>query len=80
MLYANPKYDVSDLVLKKMGLTPGEIKENAGGAGGTEAGADSGKAGSGKDKGNSGTKGANTPRTGAGGRRTTVPSTGGKKN
>lgn len=80
MLYANPKYDVSDLVLKKMGLTPGEVKENAGGAGGTEAGADSGKSGSGKDKSNSGTKGANTPRTGAGGRQTTVPSTGGKKN
>lgn len=79
MLYANPKYDVSDLVLKKMGLTPGEVKETEAGADGG-AGAD-GKSGDGAksggtDRNDSGTKGANDP---SGGRQTTVPSTGKRK-
>lgn len=37
MLYTNPKHDVSDKVLKKMGLKPGEVlEEEEGGEGGGE--------------------------------------------
>ena len=32
MLYTNPKHDISDKVLKKMGLKPGEVLEEEGGA------------------------------------------------
>lgn len=32
MLYTNPKHDISDKVLKKMGLKPGEILEEEGGS------------------------------------------------
>lgn len=78
MLYANPKYDVSDLVIKKMGLTPGEVKESD--AGGDKGGDAGGQAGAGAKTGgndpNSGTKGANGA---AGGRQTTVPSNGKRK-
>jgi len=50
MLYTNPKHDVSDDVLRKMGLTPGEMieqeekKDSSGGSekGGTEGGGKSG--------------------------------------
>lgn len=51
MLYTNPKYDVSDSVIKKMGLTPGETIE-----GESEEVDDKGgsKGGSGKDSGKSG--------------------------
>jgi hypothetical protein len=32
MLYTNPKHDISDKVLKKMGLKPGEVLEEEGGS------------------------------------------------
>ncbi len=32
MLYTNPKHDISDKVLRKMGLKPGEIHEDDGGS------------------------------------------------
>ncbi len=58
MLYTNPKHDISDKVLKKMGLKPGEIlEEEEGGEGGEgdEPGTDDRKDGNGtspsKDKG-----------------------------
>ncbi len=69
ILYANPKHDVSDKVLKKMGKTPGETVEMPGGEekdgkGGKDAGKGS-KASS--SKGSSGQKGGNsvsrTPRS-----------------
>lgn len=77
MLYANPKYDVSDLVLKKMGLTPGEIKESEAGAGGADGGGKDGGTTGGGSKTDSGTKSGNDSRN-SGGRQSTVP-TGGKK-
>ena len=46
ILYSNPKHDVSDKVLKKMGLKPGET--NDGGEGEEEDGGEE-KSGSGKD-------------------------------
>lgn len=57
ILYANPKYDVSDKVLKKMGKTPGETiempsKDDQGG-GKTGGSKTSGNAGKGDSKGNS---------------------------
>jgi hypothetical protein len=36
MLYTNPKHDISDKVLKKMGLKPGETLDEEGGGGGGE--------------------------------------------
>ncbi|MBX7051474.1 MAG: OmpH family outer membrane protein [Flavobacteriales bacterium] len=53
MLYTNPKHDVSDKVLKKMGLKPGEVLEEEDGEGG-EGDEDKGKEenpAGGKDKG-----------------------------
>lgn len=38
MLYTNPKHDISDKVLKKMGLKPGEIIDEEGGDGEEEGG------------------------------------------
>jgi outer membrane protein len=38
MLYTNPKHDISDKVLKKMGLKPGEIIDEEGGDGEEEEG------------------------------------------
>jgi len=61
MLYTNPKHDISDKVLKKMGLKPGEIIEEEGDGeegGESEEGTEGTKPG-GKDapKGTSGNKG-----------------------
>jgi outer membrane protein len=53
ILYSNPKHDVSDKVLKKMGLKPGET--NDGGDGEEEEGGDE-KPGTGKEKTGTGTK------------------------
>ena len=74
MLYTNPKHDVSDQVLREMGLTPGELIEQPGDKGGDEKG--------GKDGGKSGTKsgskdGGTTPASGTKGSR--VPAGGAKK-
>ena len=67
MLYSNPKYDVSDLVIKKMGLTPGEtIESNSEGK--DEAGS---KAGGGQTRPSGGSKSPS-------GGKTSVPR-GGKK-
>ena len=72
MLYSNPKYDVSDQVIKKMGLKPGETIEIPGGK--DEKGTNSDKGTTGVSK----TKGQTPNQTGTktGGR--TVPA-GGKK-
>ena len=32
MLYTNPKHDISDKVLRKMGLKPGDIQDDASGS------------------------------------------------
>ncbi len=53
ILYSNPKHDVSDKVLKKMGLKPGET--NDGGEGEEEEGGEE-KSGTGKEKTGTGTK------------------------
>jgi outer membrane protein len=53
ILYSNPKHDVSDKVLKKMGLKPGET--NDGGEGDEDDGGED-KSGSGKEKPGTGTK------------------------
>jgi len=53
ILYSNPKHDVSDKVLKKMGLKPGET--NDGGDGEEEEGGEE-KPGTGKEKTGTGTK------------------------
>ena len=48
ILYSNPKHDISDKVLKKMGLKPGEVLEEEGeeeGNGGEEKPATDGKSG-----------------------------------
>jgi hypothetical protein len=48
ILYSNPKHDISDKVLKKMGLKPGEILEEEGdeeGNGGEEKPGTDGKSG-----------------------------------
>jgi outer membrane protein len=53
ILYSNPKHDISDKVLKKMGLKPGEILEEEGdeeGNGGEEKPANDGKSGGGGGK------------------------------
>ena len=73
MLYTNPKYDVSDLVIKKMGFTPGETIETPGGP--NEKGTNSDKGGGAtNDKGQ--TPGQTTG--GSKGSRDVVPA-GGKK-
>lgn len=53
MLYTNPKYDLSDDVVKKLGLKPGETIEREEGEerGGSVAGGRDGAAGGGKDAG-----------------------------
>jgi outer membrane protein len=49
MLYTNPKHDISDKVLKKMGLKPGEVlEEEEGGDGEKEEGSDKPADGGGK--------------------------------
>lgn len=54
MLYTNPKYDLSDDVIKKMGYKPGELVEED-----KDGGGDKGGANSGGNKGNSGATGGN---------------------
>lgn len=68
MLYTNPKHDISDKVLKKMGLKPGETleEEEEGGADGGDKTGDGGKTG-----GNT-----NAPAAGKGGK-TPAPAKGG---
>jgi outer membrane protein len=51
MLYTNPKHDISDKVLKKMGLKPGETMGDEGGGGDSE---EQEKEGAGEDKGSKG--------------------------
>lgn len=56
MLYTNPKYDVSDDVLRKLGLTPGEIieqkgKDDKGGKDDSKSGSKTGTRPSGGSKG-----------------------------
>jgi outer membrane protein len=53
ILYSNPKHDVSDKVLKKMGLKPGETND---GVEGEEEDSGEEKSGSAKDKSGAGTK------------------------
>lgn len=67
ILYSNPKHDISDKVLKKMGLKPGEITDG-GGEEETEDGSKEDKSG---DKGNS--------KPGVGGKGDTKAPVGGKK-
>ena len=57
MLYTNPKYDVTDRVIKKLGYTPGEKPEaaNQDDKGGSNAGSKGGKTG-GNSKGGAGGK------------------------
>ena len=51
MLYTNPKYDISDRLIKKLGYVPGETieveKDDKGGRVGTEKGGDQGRGGRG---------------------------------
>ncbi len=51
MLYTNPKYDISDRLIKKLGYVPGETieveKDDKGGKGGTGKGGDQGRGGRG---------------------------------
>lgn len=72
MLYTNPKYDLSDDVIKKLGHKPGETIDaedgkgegaaaGAGGAGGRDGGAATGR-----DAGAGGARGGTTPRSGGG--------------
>lgn len=71
MLYANPKHDVSDQVIRKLGLTPGEKNEQKGGG---EKGNDAGGAGKeGAKPGGAGAGGAGTGGSGSGGSGGTVP-------
>lgn len=75
ILYANPKINVSDKVLKKMGLVPGEVKEQAppeeGGEGSEGKGGESGSP-AGRDSGTNGAPGRPT----GGGKSSTVPRSG----
>lgn len=70
MLYTNPKHDVSDRVLREMGLTPGELIEQPEKEGGGDkkgsAGSKGGRSGGAKPGGSrpSGSKGTTTPRGG----------------
>jgi outer membrane protein len=57
MLYTNPKQDVSDKVLKKMGLKPGEVLDDS--DKGEEGGQDEPKEGGAKDDKNGGTNNRN---------------------
>lgn len=69
MLYSNPKHDVSDEVLRKMGLTPGELIEQPGkGEGGKEDGG-----GKGGEGGKTGGGATSNPRDAKGGGGGTVP-------
>jgi len=57
LLYANPKYDVTDKVIKKLGLTPGEVIENEKQEdGGKDAGGKGGAKGASKPGGDKGGK------------------------
>lgn len=72
MLYANPKHDVSDQVIRKLGLTPGEKNEEKG----AEGGEDDNGGGAGKEgakPGGAGAGGAGTGGSGSGGSGGTVP-------
>ncbi|MFM2201828.1 MAG: hypothetical protein RL040_1028 [Bacteroidota bacterium] len=51
MLYTNPKYDISDKVLKKMGLKPGETLDEEGGGEGEGESEEEGKKTDGKGAG-----------------------------
>ena len=69
ILYSNPKHDISDKVLKKMGLKPGEVLEEEGEEGegnGGEEGGDSKQGGGKTDGGKSGGKGEKTVPKGGG--------------
>jgi hypothetical protein len=67
ILYSNPKHDISDKVLKKMGLKPGETTDGAG----DEDADDAGKEEKDADKGNS--------KPGVGGKSDLKSPAGGKK-
>lgn len=69
MLYTNPKHDISDKVLRKMGLKPGEVLEDEENE---EGNSDDGKSGGTPDGGK--TEGSTTPRGGE----KTAPKGGGK--
>jgi hypothetical protein len=56
MLYTNPKYDISDRLIKKLGYVPGETITPEGDKGGK--GGDGGKGGSLKDRGRDALNGA----------------------
>lgn len=77
MLYTNPKYDLSDDVIKKLGHKPGETIDaedgkGEGGAAGAGGARDGGAAG-GRDGGSRGGAPTTTPRSGGG---TTTPTRG----
>ena len=74
MLYTNPKHDVSDDVLRKMGLTPGEMIEQPE----KDGPKDGGKGDSGAKSGTTAKPGA-TGNTGSKGASPTAPRGGGKK-
>jgi outer membrane protein len=81
LLYTNPKYDLSDKILKKMGLTPGQTIEPEGGSkgggkdenagGGSKGGSDPGRGGNSgggsKPGGGAPGGGGTNPRPGGGG-------------
>lgn len=73
ILYSNPKHDISDKVLKKMGLKPGEVLEEEGEEGEGNGGEEGG------DSNDGGAKGGKTEggKTGGKGEKT-VPKGGGK--
>ena len=63
ILYSNPKHDVSDAVIKKMGLTPGEtieVEDNKDDKSGSNSKTNTGSNNSGRS-GGSDTKGGSTP-------------------
>lgn len=69
ILYSNPKHDISDKVLKKMGLKPGEVLEEEGEEGegnGGEEGGDSKQGGGKTEGGKTGGKGEKTVPKGGG--------------
>jgi outer membrane protein len=74
MLYTNPKHDVSDQIIRKLGLNPGETLEQPGGKG-DEGEKEGGKEGGGEKPGGAGKPGGGG--TGPGG--TNVPRTGKKQ-
>lgn len=80
MLYTNPKYDISDRLIKKLGYVPGETIEPEGGKGGDEGGKGGGSM---MDRGRDAVNGAkNNARdrmnSATGGRGNTVTRPGGK--